>query len=358
MQRHNSLAADYLSYISCIEPKSIPRALLPPGPSSKQQLEAIACLISYSFLSKQVNNSFDVHQLVHLVTRNWLKETRNYERYCQEAISRFAEIFPTPDHANRDTWRTYLPHLKFTLSLDQTQIRVDYRLLVRYGQCLLSDGRYFDAELPFVEAVKATKQTFGTDHPDTLTSIANLASTYWNQGRWKKAEELQVQVLETHKTVLGADHPDTLICINNLAMTYWNQGRWKKAEELQMQVLETRKTVLGADHLDTLVSMGNLASTYWNQGRWKEAEELQVQVLETHKIVLGAEHPSTLTSMVNLAFTWRSLGRTEDALSLMKMSHQLRILQLGIDHPDTQITLYSLNMWEAAQQIRQEQAPH
>jgi Tetratricopeptide repeat len=29
------------------------------------------------------------------------------------------------------------------------------------------------------------------EHPDTLTSMGNLASTYWNQGQWAEAEELE-----------------------------------------------------------------------------------------------------------------------------------------------------------------------
>ena len=47
--------------------------------------------------------------------------------------------------------------------------------------------------------------------------MANLASTYRNQGRWKEAEELDVQVIETRKRVLGQAHPDTLTSMNNLA---------------------------------------------------------------------------------------------------------------------------------------------
>src|SRR3954469_21221439 len=31
-------------------------------------------------------------------------------------------------------------------------------------------------------------ERLGAEHPDTLTSMANLASTYRNQGRWKEAE--------------------------------------------------------------------------------------------------------------------------------------------------------------------------
>ncbi|KAJ7926649.1 hypothetical protein B0H13DRAFT_2313367 [Mycena leptocephala] len=65
----------------------------------------------------------------------------------------------------------------------------------------------------------------GAENPDTLTSMANLASTYWNQDRWKDAEALQVVVLETRKRVLGEEHPSTLTSMANLASTYWNQGR-------------------------------------------------------------------------------------------------------------------------------------
>ena len=44
----------------------------------------------------------------------------------------------------------------------------------------------------------------GAEHPDTLRSMGNLASTYQFQGRWKEAEALDVQVKETRLKVLGA----------------------------------------------------------------------------------------------------------------------------------------------------------
>ena len=51
----------------------------------------------------------------------------------------------------------------------------------------------------------------GEEHPDTLTSIGNLALTYSNEGWWKVAELLDLQVKEARKTVLGKEHPETLI---------------------------------------------------------------------------------------------------------------------------------------------------
>ncbi|KAK4175075.1 hypothetical protein QBC36DRAFT_190768, partial [Triangularia setosa] len=89
-----------------------------------------------------------------------------------------------------------------------------------------------------------------------------LALILLGRGRWGEAEKLQVQVMEARKTKIEADHPSTLTSMANLASTYRNQGRWEEAEKLFVQVMETRKTKLGADHINTLTSMANLASTY------------------------------------------------------------------------------------------------
>jgi hypothetical protein len=93
-------------------------------------------------------------------------------------------------------------------------------LIRRYAIRLNEDGRWGEAENPITQILEWNKRMLGIDHPDTLTRMANLASTYRNQGRWDTAEELEVQVMETRKKKLGADHPDTLSSMNNLASTY------------------------------------------------------------------------------------------------------------------------------------------
>ena len=45
------------------------------------------------------------------------------------------------------------------------------------------------------------KELLGAEHPSTLISIANLASTYWSQGRWNEAERLQIQVMDMTKKI-------------------------------------------------------------------------------------------------------------------------------------------------------------
>jgi hypothetical protein len=113
------------------------------------------------------------------------------------------------------------------------------------------------------------------------------------QGRWKEAEELFLRVMETRERMLGEEHADTLTNMANLASTYKDQGRWNKAEELQAKELKICARVLGEEHPNTLTSMGNLASTYWDQERWKEAEELEVQVMDTERGQHHSYDPTT-----------------------------------------------------------------
>ena len=55
-------------------------------------------------------------------------------------------------------------------------------------------------------------------------------------------------MIETSKRVLGAEHPDTLTSMNNLAHTWKGQGRDADALELMKQCVEARVRILGSNH--------------------------------------------------------------------------------------------------------------
>jgi tetratricopeptide (TPR) repeat protein len=387
---HCPLAAEYLSFMSCLNEKNIPQSLLPDAPSKKKMIDATGTLIGYSFLRKQnqdhaMGTLYDMHRLVRLATRNWLRDQNTLLNWTETTTKRVAELFPEVEHENKDKWTLYMPHTQTLCAFDiGGDLKERYFLLERMGLCLMADGKYNEAvkvnssvvlwrekklsclhedtlraynhlgraldahgywsgaERYLKQAYEGQKRELSPEHPDILTSMAGLASIYGNQGRWKEAEELQGQVVEMRRRVLGAEHPDTLDSIGNLALTYRKQGRWKEAEELQVQVVEMRKRVQGAEHPDTLTSIGNLALTYWNQGRWKEAEELEVQVMEMRKRVLGAEHPDTLDSIGNLASTYGNQGRWKEAEELEVQVMEMRKRVLGAEHPDTLTSIGNL----------------
>jgi hypothetical protein len=115
--------------------------------------------------------------------------------------------------------------------------------------------------------------------------------------------------------VLVIEHPDTLLSMGNLASTYRNQGRWKEAEELELQVIEMRKRVLGVEHPETLLSMNNLAFAWKSGGRDREALALMEECIQLRTRVLGPHHPHTASSLAALN-EWQmeslELGSTSD----------------------------------------------
>lgn len=58
--------------------------------------------------------------------------------------------------------------------------------------------------------MKIRKRLLGKEHPSTLTSMANLASTFRDIGRWKEAEKLEMQMMKIRKRLLGEEHRSRL----------------------------------------------------------------------------------------------------------------------------------------------------
>ena len=114
--------------------------------------------------------ALNVHRLVHLATRNWLRNKDLLTRWTERAIARLEEVFPDDDHQNKSVWRTYLPHARYVLESDlvdkDQENRVD--LAWNFGRCLDRDGRWNEAEVSFAEVMEIHKRVLGTEHLDTL----------------------------------------------------------------------------------------------------------------------------------------------------------------------------------------------
>ena len=127
-----------------------------------------------------------------------------------------------------------------------------------FARFLLSSGSYHLAAIIYRRLNAQNEKYLGLEHPSTLTSMASLASKYWNQGRWKEAKEPEVQVMGTRKRVLGLEHPDTLISMANLAFTFWSLYLTNEAIQLMSKVVQYRRENIGYDHPDTIHSIHTL----------------------------------------------------------------------------------------------------
>jgi len=318
-------ASDLLSLMSFFDRQGIPKAFLSHWTAPKDgqdrvprgedhamgilELEkALGVLKGFSFVSEgTTDENLNMHRLVQLVMRKWLIRQGTSGAWAGQALTTVSELYPPGSYVNWKVCEDYLPHAYVVLSHE-------------------------DSSSP-AEAIARG------------SLLHNTALFMLYRGQWNKAEELQVQAVAMRRSMFGGEHPSTLTSMANLASTYRNQGRWTEAEELFVQVMETSLRVVGEEHPDTLTSMANLASTYRNQGRWTEAEKLDVQVMETRKRVLGEEHPDTLTSMNNLAWTLKSQGRDDEALELITVVVQLSRQKLGANHPNTMASTATLTAW-------------
>jgi tetratricopeptide (TPR) repeat protein len=347
IRQRDSLATEYLSFMACIHPKSIPQNILPPCPSRKKETEAIGTLTAYCFVTRRPAGGYlDLHRLVHLATRNWLRKEELLTQCTYKAALRLAAVMPDDQVRNLNVWNTYLPHANHILQSGIAGVnRLPKTLLWwRLTAHLLKDGRFNEIESMVLKWLDAHQKLLGRKHPDILTVMHHMANIYTQKGQWSKAEVLQIQVMEARMRELGPEHPDTLSEMSNLAITYRNAGQWDKAEELQLKVLETRQKVHRPEHPQLLTSIAALASIYSYKGQWEKAENLQVQVLDIQKQVLGPEHPDTLTTMDNLAMTYSQKSQWDQAENLRIQALNFRKEALGPNHLDTLNSMGDLAM--------------
>jgi tetratricopeptide (TPR) repeat protein len=215
------------------------------------------------------------------------------------------------------------------------------RLQTIMGNTLRELGSYTRA-IEVLQRARATReQKLGTEHPDTLTTLNNLAVAYLVAGKLPEAMALLQQVRDAQVKKLGADHPSTLATLHNLAVAYKRTGKLPEAMALLQQVRDARVKKLGADHPDTLTTLDNLAGAYRDAGKL-EAIALYQQVRDAQVKKLGADHPSALATLNNLAAAYRAAGKLPEAIVLFQQVHDAQVRKLGAEHPDTLATLNNL----------------
>lgn len=246
------------------------------------------------------------------------------------------------DIRHHDALQDALAHAR--VLVEQPSSAAEYALIGRLGRYEGTRGNYPDAVRFYRQEYKGNTCLLGKEHPHTLISMNNLASTLQDQGKLARAQALHEQALAARRRLLGEEHPDTLTSMNNLAETMGVRGNLVEARTLHEKVLAARRRVLGEAHSDTLISMNNLAVTLRDQGDLVEARALHEQALAARRHVHGEEHPYTLISMNNLAATMQDQGHQDEAHHLHEKVLAARRRMLGEEHPDTLISMSNLGV--------------
>jgi tetratricopeptide (TPR) repeat protein len=351
IRKRDTLAAEYILFMACINHSRIPQSLLPPGDSPARQARALHTLTKYAFISTSQQKApeavmevfFDMHPLVHGVSVMWLENNDKLGIRETAATSRLNVLLPSRGHTRKGSWISYLPH---AISMAERNIRDDEtarsQLLSRIGMCQMMVGQYSAAAKTYRRVLLMKEQAFGKADEQTLVTRDDLAQALLLQGLHEEAESMLGQTLRWREKMLGLSHSDTLTSMSNVALALHGQGKYDESCRLSELVLAWRQKLLGPGHRDTLASLNNLAAVLDSQGRYKEAEMMNRQVVSGRKKELGYGHPDTLITMNNLGLTLNKLGKHDEAEAIHRQTVALREALLCRDHPDTLISMSNL----------------
>lgn len=234
IRKSDNAAAILLSFMSCIDPKAIPRSILPDLESEEQMMHAIGTLCGYNFVvRREDDNMFDMHSLVYLATRIWVQREGLAVQTTRDVIRHLKNILPSDDYTNRNLWREYLPHA-FRVLYENERVDTEerYELCFWVGQHLQANGRIKDAIRCLEDCYRWRESHFLEGHPDRLASQHALAKAYRADGQIKQAVKLLEYVVAVREGTLAENHPDRLASQLELAGAYQVDGQVKKADEL------------------------------------------------------------------------------------------------------------------------------
>lgn len=189
-------------------------------------------------------------------------------------------------------------------------------------------GQYSEAEMLYQRALMIREKNLGPEHPDTTETLVNLGTLYLDEGRYGEADTYLNEALALTKKISGHEHPDVARILYFLATLRLAEGQYGEADTFANEALTLWKRVSGSEHPYLASSLYLLGSVYRNQGRYEEAEQVLHRALEISENHFRTEHPRTMRNLTELAILYGDMGRYEEAKPMLEraLKTQERIL--------------------------------
>jgi tetratricopeptide (TPR) repeat protein len=212
-------------------------------------------LMDWHLLQRTGENQYQLHQLLHAFFTTKRAEMPTIAtlqpQFFEVMLAEARRSTETPAQSLIQETAIVMPHLQAAITWAES---ANQTLEMALGQAWLaglyySQGRYAEAEPLYRRSLQIREQQLGAEHPDTATSLNNLALLYRSQGRYAEAEPLYRRSLEILTATLGFNHPNTRTGRANLANLYddmaaqWKlQGHYDKVVEYLEHAIALRET--------------------------------------------------------------------------------------------------------------------
>ena len=256
-------------------------------------------------------------------------------------------------HAQQDDYEEAEELFRLIYEIKQQMFGADHRYSLRARENLATvinaQGRHEEAESMFLQIVEGHVQRRGGGPKclDALKSRRSLGLVYVEQRRYKDAERLFQKVFDEYESQYGSEDPNTLTAMHDLAYAHYCQREYDIAESLFEKALRGSEAVLTKSHPMTHMAAQNLALVYDFNGKQDAAEEQCVRAIAGLERTLRPNHSDTLRAIQILAQIRAHQGRLTEAVQILQRVLDGREETLG---PDAKYTVWTREKLEYLKQ--------
>lgn len=273
IRTHVPQAAELLSMMSVVDAQNIPDFLIPQGKDAKSFNEAIGTLKAFSFISirtpipgcLQSHRLFDLHCLVRLAIRNWLKLNNTLDLRTAQMLDTLSSRYEKPEIVGFELSSLLFPHAIQLLASEFLQCRCSstypYELKIQGGLSLtnlhLSSRRNLSQALQAVHRLD-NMNTVPELMIQTASLMEQVASNLLNVENYAEARNFATKSVAINICIFGQSHPTTLYNICDLIFILLSSGESEHAEHLMRQSVAICEAEYGIHHIRTLNSLVEL----------------------------------------------------------------------------------------------------
>lgn len=282
--------------------------------------------VAAHFRSADGDNSPDLANVL-LDTADSLLAVCRYEEAERAAREAKDILVPLRSQLDADTWAALGP-----------------RALDLWGGTLRELGRYEEAAVPILEAIREAELAFGNDRPEIAGYLNNygVLCKYW--GKFDEGEQTYRRALAILEKEFGQESLETATLYHNLGGLEHTRGNFAKGEPLGRKAYEIRRRELGEDDPATIADLVAWAGLLDGLERFSESIPIYRRALAFYEEKYGPDHFEVAATLNNLGLAVADSGDQREGRALLERCVAIKRKLFGSDdHPEVRLSLSNLS---------------
>ncbi|KAI3866818.1 hypothetical protein MKW92_050403 [Papaver armeniacum] len=208
------------------------------------------------------------------------------------------------------------------LALDDELVE---KMRIDLAELLHVAGREDEGRQLLGECLLITEKYKGNEHPNLVTHLINLATSYSRSKNYAEAERLLRSGLQIMRKTVELNEQSISVPMLHLAVTLYYLRQDDEAEHLASEVVRIREEAFGKDSLLVGEALDCLISVQSRLGKDDEKVlGLLNRVLSIQEKELGYDSEEVMLTLKKIVFYLNKMGRKDEKLLLQRRLSMLR----------------------------------